>query len=71
MTDPEKNKILKRIEKIEAFAEAILNEATALRKMELEGSGVSTSSPQKGKAKKAALAVLKNRRINVSKKSQL
>ena len=60
MSDPEKKKILKRIEKLQAFAQAALDEASAVRLMLLE-SGVS-SSPQKGKDKKAALTVLKNRR---------
>lgn len=61
MTDPKKKKILKKLEKIEAFAQAALNEATALRS-ELEGSGVPVSSPRQGKAKKAAFVVLKTRR---------
>lgn len=69
MTDPEKKKILKRIEKIEAFAKATLNEATALR-MGLPGSGVPNGSPpHRGKEEKAALVVLKNRRNNIAKKS--
>lgn len=69
MTDPEKKKILKRIEKIEAFAQAALDEATALR-IGLTGSGVpNVSPPQRGKEKKAALAVLKNRRKNIANRS--
>lgn len=68
MEDSTRKKILKRIEKIEAFAQAALDEATALRS-ELEGSGVpNSSSPQRGKNKKAALAVLKNRRSKINSK---
>lgn len=71
MTDTEKKKILIRLEKIEAFAEAALNEATALR-IELAGSGVpnKANSPHRGKAKKAALAVLKTRRSNINRNNQ-
>lgn len=58
--------ILKKVEKMEAFAQAALNEATAIRK-ELEDDGASTGSARKGKAKSAALAVLKNRRSKISK----
>lgn len=62
MTAPQ---ILKKVEKLEAFAQMALNEATAIRK-ELEGSGVPASSARKGKAKKAALAVVSNRRKKIS-----
>ena len=57
--------ILKKVEKLEAFAQAALNEATAIRK-ELEGSGVPAGSARKGKAKKAAMSVLQNRRSKIS-----
>lgn len=51
--------VLKRVEKLEAFAQLALEEATAIRK-ELE-SGIS-SSPARGKNKTAAYTVLNNRR---------
>lgn len=60
MSNPQ---ILKKVEKLEAFAQAALNEATAIRK-ELEGGA--SSSPKRGKAKDAAMAVLKNRRSKIS-----
>ena len=59
--------ILRKVEKLEAFAQAALDEASAVRLMLLEGGA--SSSPQKGKDKKAkdaAMAVLKNRRSKIS-----
>lgn len=67
LSNSEKKKILKHLVKMEAFAQGIIETATAVRK-ELEGNtNTLTSSARKGKNKAAAMAVLKNRRIHIHK----
>ena len=67
MEESERNKILRRIESIEAAVELILKDATAIRK---ELGGGTPGSP-KGKSKKknqiAAETVLRNRRLNIAR----
>ncbi|HET8885589.1 MAG TPA: hypothetical protein VFM70_04460 [Salinimicrobium sp.] len=58
--------ILNKVERLEAFARAALDEATAIRK---ELGGGTSSSPKRGmreKEKAAALNVVKNRKKLIS-----
>ncbi len=59
-----KKSILKKLENLEAYAQLILETATAVRK-ELQGG--SCNSPQKGKNKAAISTVLANRRKHINK----
>ncbi|MDT0647469.1 hypothetical protein RM545_12275 [Zunongwangia sp. F260] len=64
MSDQE---LIKQLEKLEAFAQATIDTATAVRKG-LEERGGDLSPTRKGKAKDAAMAVLKNRRVHINSK---
>lgn len=66
LSNPEKKKILKHLDKMEAFAQGIIETATAVRK-ELDGNTNTSGSARKGKEKAAAMAVLKNRRTYIHK----
>ncbi len=59
--------LLKKVEKLEAFAQMALDEATAIRK-ELQGGACNSS--RKGKTKDAVHKVLANRRKHVNIKKQ-